>query len=117
MVASYDADIAGIAVLLGNGDGSFEHNATYLGGSGEERNAVSALPGNRLKNVEPVAVIEPAYLEVTVGEEIVFDGSNSFDEDGQIVSYEWDFGDAIPSADVGEMSLMSMAAAGPESHG
>jgi hypothetical protein len=61
--------------------------------------------------MEPVAVIEPAYLEVTVGEEIVFDGSNSFDEDGRIVSYEWDFGDAGPGADVPEVSLMSMSMA------
>jgi len=117
VVASYDADIASIAVLLGNGDGSFEHTATYLGGSGEERNAVSAHPWEPEKNVEPVAVIEPAYLEVTVGEEIVFDGSNSFDEDGQIVSYEWDFGDANPSADLGVLSLVSEAAAGPKATG
>jgi len=117
VVASYDADIASIAVLLGNGKGGFEHTVTYLGGSGEERNAVSAHPWEPVKNLAPVAVIEPAYLEVTVGEEIVFDGSLSFDEDGQIVSYEWDFGDANPSADVGVLSLMSMAAAGPKATG
>jgi hypothetical protein len=117
VVASYDADIASIAVLLGNGKGGFEHSATYLGGSGEERNAVSAHPWEPVKNVAPVAVIEPAYLEVTVGEEIVFDGSNSFDEDGQIVSYEWDFGDADPNVDIGELALMSMAAAGPKATG
>ena len=27
-----------------------------------------------------------------VGEEIVIDGSESFDEDGEIVNYAWDFG-------------------------
>jgi len=111
VVASYDAEIAGVAVLLGNGAGGFEHTATYLGGSGDERNAVSAHPWEPEPNMEPVAVIEPAYIEVTVGEEIVFDGSNSFDEDGQIVSYEWDFGDAGPGADVPEVSLMSMSMA------
>ena len=44
VVASYGADPAGVAVLLGSGDGTFNHFATYAGGSGDERNAVTAEP-------------------------------------------------------------------------
>jgi len=94
IVASYGADTTGVAVLLGNGNGTFSHFATYLGGSGIERNAVTAQPWEPAANVAPVAVIEPADIAGTAGEEIVFDGSDSIDEDGQIVSYAWDFGDA-----------------------
>lgn len=94
VVASYGADLAGVAVLLGQGDGTFNHFHTYLGGSGDERNAVTARPWEPVPNVAPVAVIEPASIEGTAGEEIVFNGANSIDEDGQIVSYVWDFGDA-----------------------
>jgi hypothetical protein len=117
VAASYADDTAGVAVLLGNGDGTFEYGGTYLGGTSLERNAVSAAPWEPVKNIEPVAVIEPAYLEVAAGDEIVFDGSKSYDDDGQIVSYEWDFGDAdpstasAPSTDGATISLMSTAAA------
>lgn len=112
------ASPAGVAVLLGRGDGTFD-NATYFGGIDYDRNAVSAPPWvpQPAENIAPVAVIEPAYLEATVGEEIVFDGSNSFDEDGRIVSYEWDFGDDGPSADVPGIALMSLAAADPKVEG
>jgi len=117
VVASDDAVSAGVVILLGDGDGTFYYGDTYLGGSEYERNGVTAHPWEPLKNKEPVAVIEPAYLEVAVGDEIVFDGSNSFDEDGEIVSYEWDFGDADPSADVPVIALMSLASVGPEGAG
>jgi hypothetical protein len=50
------------------------------------------------------------YLEVTVGEEIVFDGSASYDDDGQIVSYAWDFGDENINA--GVVSVLSLSKAG-----
>ncbi len=111
------ADPAGVAVFLGNGDGTFYHFATYTGGSGDERNAVTAQPWQPVQNVAPVAVIDPEFIESTVGEEIVFDGSNSIDEDGQIISYAWDFGDAGPSADSGVLPQKSMEDAGPEATG
>ena len=109
VIASYDSDVSGVAVFLGQPDGTFLHDGTYLGGTGLTVNAVSAQPWEPVKNMEPVAVIEPEYLEVEVGEEVVFDGSGSYDDDGQIVSYEWDFGDAAPtplpmsSADAGSL--------------
>jgi PKD repeat protein len=44
------------------------------------------------ENQPPVAVAGE-NLTVKVGEEISLDGGGSSDPDGQIVSYEWDFGD------------------------
>jgi len=113
VVAGYGENPAGVAVLLNGGNGTFSHFATYAGGSGDERNAVTAGPWEPVPNAAPVAVIAPEYIESTVGEEIVFDGSNSIDEDGRIVSYEWDFGEPEPSADIGLLSLMSAEEAGP----
>ncbi|CAB1058879.1 hypothetical protein D1BOALGB6SA_3637 [Olavius sp. associated proteobacterium Delta 1] len=102
VVASYAADRAGVAVLWGIGDGTFTYSATYLGGSDGDRYGVSGPPYEPNTNTDPVAVIEPTHLQVTAGQEIVFDGSGSYDEDegGQIVSYEWDFGDGNSAAGV-----------------
>ena len=41
----------------------------------------------------PVAIIEPSYQEWQIGEVAIFDGNLSYDPDGVIVTYEWDFGD------------------------
>jgi len=38
------------------------------------------------------------------GETIYFDGSASFDNDGKIISYSWDFGDSVKSSEVSETS-------------
>ncbi|MGA1848071.1 MAG: PKD domain-containing protein [Thermoplasmatota archaeon] len=57
-------------------------------------------PGNGPIGLPPIAVIE-APLTGTVLEEIEFDGSLSRDPDGEVGSYEWDFGDG--SADSGEV--------------
>jgi PKD repeat protein len=43
-------------------------------------------------NKLPTAVISSPE-EASIGEEIFFDGSDSYDEDGEIVAYLWDFGD------------------------
>jgi PKD repeat protein len=45
------------------------------------------------ENCPPVAVAEPKYQEITLTDTAQFDGSLSFDLDGTIMSYEWDFGD------------------------
>jgi PKD repeat protein len=49
--------------------------------------------GGTTTNEPPVAVADPYYQTVGVGESAWFSGSNSYDPDGFIVSYEWDFGD------------------------
>lgn len=84
-------DVAGVAVLLGDGQGHFELDYTYHGGSTLNRKAVTALP--YLPNKAPVAQLTPEVIEVTVGETVEWDASESYDEDGAIVSYEWDYGD------------------------
>ena len=103
---------AAVAILLGNGDGSFADPVIYGGGTDGVRYAVSAPPLGSNTNKEPVAVVDPMYLEVTVGEEIVFDGSASYDDDGQIVSYAWDFGDG--SVIAGITTGLSLSKAGSD---
>ncbi|WP_022663787.1 PKD domain-containing protein [Desulfospira joergensenii] len=44
-------------------------------------------------NQAPVVVITATPLDGTAPLEVIFDGSGSWDYDGTIVSYEWDFGD------------------------
>jgi hypothetical protein len=120
----------GVVVLWGSEGGTFDKwKWTYLGGSDYDLggsdfrlNAVSAppwvlIPEPEPENMEPVAVIEPAYLEATAGEKIVFDGSNSFDEDGQIASYEWDFGDGNANAGVMVLSSSIMTLSSTEDAG
>jgi PKD domain/FG-GAP-like repeat len=105
VAANYGLVGSQVAIFLGNGDGSFADPAIYGGGTSSERNAVAAPPPGA--NKEPVAIVDPMYLEVTVGEEILFDGSASYDDDGQIVSYAWDFGDGkIISSDIKMLDLL-----------
>ncbi len=80
-----------VGVCLGNGDGTFTPANIYGGGSGTDRTAISAPPHKQ--NKKPVATLEPAYQEITAGKAASFDTSGSYDEDGHIVSYSWDFGD------------------------
>jgi hypothetical protein len=113
VVNNHAAYSAGVAVFLGNrdlegkADGTFTYLDTYEGGTNAMRIAVTGPPYQIQSNQEPVAVIEPAFLEITAGEEIVFDGSYSTDDDGIIISYEWNFGDGNTGAQV-----QSMASAG-----
>ncbi len=46
----------------------------------------------------PVANISIDSKTGFIGETIVFDGSNSYDEEGNITSWEWDFGDGTISS-------------------
>ncbi|MGD9136960.1 MAG: PKD domain-containing protein, partial [Desulfobacterales bacterium] len=107
VAANYGLTGSEVAVFTGNGDGSFADPVIHGGGTSGERNAIAAPPlPPPERNKEPVAVLEPKELEVTVGDEIVFDGSGSYDEDGRIVGYAWDFGDGtVIAADTGLLSL------------
>jgi PKD repeat protein len=45
------------------------------------------------ENHPPIAYAEPKFQEVFVNESAYFYGSRSYDPDGHIIAYEWDFGD------------------------
>jgi hypothetical protein len=79
----------GVGVFLGDGEGGFIHSNTYWGGNYSERYAISAPP--YVQNEEPVAIVEPAYQEITVGEAVFVNAQGSSDADGEIVSYSWTF--------------------------
>ncbi len=53
-----------------------------------------------LVNLPPIAVAKASKLEAEVGENIIFDASESYDLDGVISSLKWDFGDG--AMDFGE---------------
>jgi hypothetical protein len=93
-----------VAVFWGDGNGSFTYSDVYGGGSDSDRFVIAA-PSYENNNEEPFALVDPAYQEITVGEAVYFDGSESYDEDGEIVSYVWDFGDGSPAEDT--FSMMS----------
>ncbi len=98
----------GVAVYLGNGNGTFNYSNTYGDESGEQLWSVSAAPF--IPNIDPVAVVESAYPDVSVGDAIEFYGSGSWDEDGEIASYAWDFGDENTAE--GEKAWHTYSAAG-----
>ena len=89
----------GVALFHGNGDWTFTYVDLFLGGQGLERSVIAA-PNVSMsaKNQEPVAAIQPADGQVEAGSPVTFDGSTSHDEDGQIASYVWIFGDGQTSS-------------------
>ena len=54
--------------------------------------------GKAAENQSPVADFNYSPQSPGANREITFDGSSSHDPDGQIISYEWDFGDGEPVA-------------------
>jgi PKD repeat protein len=97
IVADYGGNSAVVAVLNGDGKGNFELSDTLTGGPAAARKALAALP--YLDNKAPVARLTPEVINVTVGETVEWDASESFDEDGTIVCYEWDYGDGMVRQD------------------
>ena len=79
-----------VAVFINQGDGSFVPGNVY-GGALVPLCAISALPYN--PNRPPAALADASVTQVYVGESIQFDGTGSADDDGDIVSYAWDFDD------------------------
>jgi len=98
VAANFGEAYNGVAVLLGHEDGTFTLDATYPGSTGGYLDVIVCPPYEPPPNIEPVAVLDPTIYEVTVGQAVDFDGSQSYDEDGEIIAYAWDFGDEDQAA-------------------
>ena len=85
----YPYNASGVGVFLGNGEGMFTHSETYFGETSKNLYAISAPP--YVQNEKPVAIVEPAYQEITVGEAVFVNAEGSNDADGEIISYTWIF--------------------------
>jgi len=48
--------------------------------------------------IAPVAVIKASKTRIVAGENITFSSADSYDTDGQVVRYFWNFGDGITNA-------------------
>jgi len=80
--------------LSGNSAESSEYSFTTLG----------------TPNQPPIASFTYSPENPLLGEQITFDASSSYDPDGEIVSWEWDFGDHSTSS--GEIATHSYSSAG-----
>jgi len=77
----------------GNGDATFTFMAEITGGTSDQRLAISAPPAEVIPGT-PRAIASPKHQALPLeGGTANFDGSASYDVDGSIVTYEWDFGD------------------------
>jgi PKD repeat protein len=100
-----DADgLAGATLVLGTTPGLNTVEVT----AAEITASVIFEATGEIWNIPPYAIVD-APQEGIVGEELYFDGSSSFDFDGEIVSYEWDFGDATPIESGGSGMIVSHA--------
>jgi PKD repeat protein len=52
------------------------------------------------KNVNPAANFVFSPIDPKAGEPVYFNASSSYDSDGNIVSYDWDFGDGATGSGV-----------------
>lgn len=79
--------------------GTFQINLTVLTAGGVNNTEIKNITilkrdPTKPKNIPPTALSNGPYFDVT-NKQISFDGSFSFDPDGVITSYIWDFGDGI----------------------
>jgi len=48
-----------------------------------------------INNLSPLPVIEVSEIIANEDDELFFNGSSSYDSDGEIIDYHWDFGDGV----------------------
>jgi PKD repeat protein/DNA-binding transcriptional ArsR family regulator len=59
------------------------------------------------ENEPPSAEAEPDFQKIELGDEVFFSGDLSFDPDGLIISYQWDFGDENSTTGVNVSHIFS----------
>ena len=86
-----------LLVLFGNGYGyfNFSANDVYTRPGLVPRATVTGLPFVLNFNKAPVARLTPLTISAIVGETVQLDASASFDEDGTIIGYQWDYGEGV----------------------
>ena len=65
------------------------------------------------ENIRPIAIIDADTLYGPSPLTVQFDGSNSFDPDGDPITYEWDFGDNTTSAEISPTHIFSSPGTDP----
>ena len=89
MILGYGWDT--VYYFRGNGDGTFTYE-TEIATAAYAYYGIATPPTGKLPGA-PYAIIEPEEQTIATGDSANFDGSASYDEDGSIVSWDWDFGD------------------------
>jgi len=86
--------------------GNFEVTLTVIGPAGED----TVTKTITVDNTKPTAVFEYAPNNPKVDNQIEFDGSGAYDEDGSIVTWQWSFGDG--GSDTGKKVYHAYSAIG-----
>ena len=75
-------------------EGEYEVQLTVEDPDGEDTTVMASFS---ITNLPPVAVASADATTVFVGEEINFDGDDSYDPEGDVLDYSWSFGDGDTS--------------------
>lgn len=89
-----------IQTHLYSAEGAYNYTLTVtdnMGATGEANGEV--VIKSTASNKPPVAVATLSKQQAQINESISFDASASYDQDGQITSYEWNFGDGSSSSE------------------
>ena len=62
-----------------------------------------------VQNKKPRAIFTASSINIAAGQTIAFDASSSYDSDGKIISYHWDFGDASSATGIKASHIFSKA--------
>lgn len=84
----------------GNGDGTFTYVLDITSATGDTWSyyGIATPPSMRMVG-QPYAVISPLDQTVGLGDSASLDGSGSYDDDGSIVRWDWDFGDGTTASE------------------